>query len=55
MWKWRTTSTNYAAPRRRAAHWAPEFVTALESLLGRKIARRAPGRKTAIKAERPNS
>jgi len=32
---------------------APEFVTALESLLGRKIARRAPGRKTAIKAERP--
>ena len=29
-------------------HGAPEFVTGLENLLGRKIARRAPGRKSTI-------
>ena len=28
---------------------APEFVTGLENLLGRKIARRAPGRRPAAK------
>ena len=29
----------------------PEFVTGLESLLGRRISRRAPGRKPAIEAD----
>jgi len=51
-----TTSTNYGrAETTGRPLGAPEFVTALESLLGRKIARRAPGRKTAIKANAPNS
>ena len=32
---------------------APEFVSGLESLLGRKIARRAPGRKPTTETNRP--
>ena len=32
---------------------APEFLSGLESLLGRKIARRAPGRKPATETNRP--